>query len=130
MTTDKNAIDALNAKVAELQRELGQLTGHYVAPSEPEVQMDFIAHGSDKHAGMLGLRKATEDDRPQLDGWALEDIVSYGPTVSPEFLEQLLRQKVNELSMKIPEMQSKDPLAPHFAPVMWRPPMSLSQITE
>ncbi|GAG10030.1 unnamed protein product, partial [marine sediment metagenome] len=116
--------------IAQLRREMSQLTGHYVKPVKPEKQADYIAHGSDKHAGMLGLRKAKEDDRPQTDGWALEDIVSYGPTVSPEFLEQLLRQKVNELEMKIPKTQSRDPLAPHFAPVVWHPPMSLAQITE
>ena len=126
----KSEIEQLKDTVARLQREMGQLTGGYTPPSEPEVQADFVPHGSDRHAGMLGLRKATEDDKPQLDGWALEDIVSYGPTVSPEFLEQLLRQKVNELLMKIPKTQSSDPLAPNFAPVMWRPPMSLSQITE
>ena len=126
----KSEMEQLKDTVARLQREMGQLTGGYTPPSEPEVQTDYVAHGSDGHAGMLGLRKATPEDKPELDGWALEDIVSYGPTVSPEFLEQLLRQKVNELSMKIPKTQSSNPLAPHFAPVMWRPPMSLSQITE
>ena len=126
----KSEMEQLKDTVARLQREMGQLTGAYVAPSEPEIQTDYVEHGSDKHAGMLGLKKASDEDKPQIDGWALEDIVSYGPTVSTEFLEQLLRQKVNELKMKIPETQSRDPLAPHFAPVMWRPPMSLSQITE
>ncbi len=126
----KSELEQLQDQVAQLQRALGQLTGSYKPPSEPEVQTDNVPHGSDRHAGMLGLRKAKDDDKPQIDGWALEDIVSYGPTVSPEFLEQLLRQKVNELSMKIPPTQSKDPLGAHFAPVMWRPPMSLSQITE
>ena len=123
-------MEQLQDTVARLQRELGQLTGAYVASVEPEEQVDYVEHGSDRHAGMLGLKKAAEDDKPQIDGWALEDIVSYGPTVSPEFLEQLLRQKVNELSMKIPETQSSDPLGAHFAQTIWQPGQRLSQITE
>lgn len=126
----KSDIEQLQDQVARLQRELGQLTGTHVASIEPEEQADYVAHGSDRHAGMLGLRKAEEDDKPQLDEWALEDIVSYGPTVQPEFLERLLRQKVNELSMKIPKTQSTDPLAAHFAQTMWQPGQRLAQITE
>ena len=127
----KSELEKLREEFDRFKREVSQQTGTgYVPPEEAEVQTDYVPHGSDKHAGMLGLKKASEADKPQLDGWALEDIVSYGPNVSPDFLEAMLRGKVNELTMKMPVMQSRDPLAPHFAPVMWRPPMSLSQITE
>ena len=130
MTTQKDAIGALTAKVAELQRELGQLTGSYTPPEEPEVQADHVEHGSDNHAALLGLKKAQDYDKPKLDDWALEDIVSWGPTTTQEFLENTLRGKVNELSTPFLTMQSKDPLAPHFAPAMWRPGKRFAQITE
>lgn len=130
MATDKNAIERLEATVANLQRELGRLTGSYTPPDEPEVQTDFVERGSDRHAAMLQLKKAESFDKPQLDGWALEDIVSYGPTVSTEYLEQSLRQKVSELSSSFHKMQSTDPLAPNFAQTLWRPGHRLAQITE
>lgn len=126
----QSELEQLQDLVAQLQRELGQLTGKNVRSDEPEIQTDYVEPGSDRHAGMLGLKKAAPDDNPQLEGWALEDIVSYGPTVSPQFLDGMLRGKVNELSMKIPETQSSDPLAPFFAPSLWQPGHRLSQITE
>ena len=130
MATDKNAIERLEATVANLQRELGHLTGSHTPPEEPEEQADHVEHGSDNHAAMLGLKKAKDYDKPQLDGWALEDIVSWGPTTTQEFLENTLRGKVNELTIPFPIMQSTDPLAPNFAPAMWRPGRRLAQITE
>ena len=126
----KSELEQLQDQVAQLQRELGQLTGKNIQPDEPEIQTDYVERGSDRHAGMLGLKKAVESDNPQIDGWALEDIVSYGPTVSPQFLDGMLRGKVNELSMEIPETQSSDPLAAFFAPALWQPGHRLAQITE
>ena len=126
----KSELEQLQEQVAQLQRQLGRLDGTQTVPTEPEVQTDYVEHGSDCHAGMLGLKKAGADDKPELDGWALEDIVSYGPTASQEFLAQLLLQKVNELRMKIPKPQSNDPLAPHFAPTLWQPGMRFAQVTE
>jgi len=82
---------------------------------------DYVEHGSDQHASLLGLRKAEKDDEPQLDGWALYDITMWGPVATDKFLMQMLRQKVNELKSKSPVMQSTDPRAPHYAPPMWRP---------
>ena len=131
MTDEKRITNKeLQAQIEALQHRLGQITGHQVTATEPEKQMDYVAFGSDQHAGLLGIRKATDSDKPQVDGWAMEDIVSWGPTASAEFLEQMLRQKVNELTAKMPKTQSRDPLAPHFAPIMWRPGIPLSQITE
>ncbi len=128
--TTKSELEQLHEQVAQLQRASGQLPGSSASPDEPEIQTDYVERGSDRHAGMLGLKKATEEDNPKLDGWALEDIVSYGPTVRPQFLEALLRGKVNELSMKIPATQSGDPLAAFFAPTLWQPGHRLAQITE
>jgi hypothetical protein len=82
---------------------------------------DYVEHGSDRHAGLLGLRKAQKDDEPQLDGWALADMTMWGPTATDKFLMQMLRQKVNELNSKAPTVQSEDPFKPHYAPPIWRP---------
>ena len=59
----------------------------------PGGNLDYVPHGSDQHAGLLGLRKAEKDDEPQRDGWALQDVTMY----RPEYLVQILRQKVSEL---------------------------------
>jgi len=83
--------------------------------------LDYVAHGSDQHAAMLGLVKAEKDDEPQQGGWALQDITLYGPTATDKFLAQVLRQKIGELMSGAPQMQSTDPLAPHYAPRMWKP---------
>ena len=127
---NKSEMEQLKDTIAKLQREVNQLTGSSVSSDEPETQTDYVERGSDRHSGMLGLKKAVESDNPQIDGWALEDIVSYGPTVSPQFLDGMLRGKVNELSMKIPATQSGDPLAAFFAPTLWQPGHRLAQITE
>jgi len=81
---------------------------------------DYVEHGSDRHAGLLDLKKAEKDDDPQLDGWALADMTMWGPTATDKFLMQMLRQKVNELHSKPPVMQSEDPFAPHYAPPIWQ----------
>jgi len=82
---------------------------------------DYIAHGSDQHASLLGLIKATPEDEPQYNGWALADITMYGPSARPEYLRRVLMQKVSELTILPPETQSDDPLAPNYAPTMWVP---------
>ena len=87
----------------------------------PAGNLDYVPHGSDQHAGYLGLRKAEKDDEPQRDGWALADMTMWGPNATDKFLAQMLRQKVNELHSKAPETQSEDPLAPGYAPPIWRP---------
>lgn len=127
---NKSEMEQLQDQIAKLQREVNQLTGNHTPPDEPETQTDYVERGSDRHAGMLGLKKAVESDNPQIDGWALEDIVSYGPTAALEFLKAMLQGKVNELSMKIPPTQSSDPLVPFFAPTLWQPGQRLAQITE
>jgi len=82
---------------------------------------DYVEHGSDRHAGLLGLKKAEKNDVLQEDGWALQDITMYGPSARPEFLVQVLHQKVSELKSKAPKMQSEHPFEPNYAPELWRP---------
>jgi len=85
-------------------------------------QTDYIAHGSNEHAALLGLVKATKDDELQYKGWTLADFTMYGVAVTELFLKQTLTQKVNELLTKPPKTQSTDPIKPHYAPKMWVPP--------
>ena len=82
---------------------------------------DYVKHGSDRHAALLGLKKAQDGDAPALKGYALEDITQYGPAASEKYLEAVLRQKVNELTTPMPAVQSDDPSKPHYAPPMFVP---------
>jgi hypothetical protein len=82
---------------------------------------DYVKHGSDRHAALLGLVPAEKDDELQHEGWALGDLTLYGPMARPEFLTQMLKQKVNELCSPTPEMQSEDPSKPFYAPPIWEP---------
>ena len=127
----KPTVADLQREIAVLKADLARLTGRPASRAEPEEQADYVEHGSDEHAALLGLRKATEEDGEfVIDGWALEDITTYPPSVTPEFLKRVLRQKVNELTTKMPVTQSVDPRKPHFAPVMWKPGQPFRQITE
>jgi len=87
----------------------------------PGGNLDYVPHGSDQHAGLLGLKKAGKDDAPQLDEWAHADITMWGVTATEKFLMEKLRQKVSELHSESPKVQSEDPMAPHFAPAIWKP---------
>ena len=111
-------------RIERLESIVRQLTGQG-SPKPTGEQTDYVERGSDEHAGLLGLRKATEDDTVTVDGWTFEDITQYGPTASVEFLKISLRQKVSELTSDLPEVQSVDPRAPHYAPPMWRPERTL-----
>lgn len=82
----------------------------------PAGNLDYVEPGSDRHAAMLGLKKADEYDNPTQDGWALQDVTAYGPAARPEFLAQTLRQKVSELTSGPYKPQSEDPFAPNYAP--------------
>jgi len=126
-----------NESLAKLQRRIEQLeamlnvrTGAAVAPSnDPKDRPDYVERGGDRHAAMLGLKKAENGDIA-VDGWALEDVTMFGPQVTDKFLEAYLRQRVNELTSEAPEIQSTDPFAPHFAPTLWKKGNPLSQLTE
>lgn len=129
--TKQPDIEGLQQQIAQLQRELWRLTGRYVGPVEEKpAQTDYVAHGSDEHAALLGLKKAGEDDKFAVDGWTFEDVTAFGANARPDYIEQVLRQKVSSLRAPMPEPQSKDPKAPHFAPLMWKPGRPFSQLTE
>ena len=77
---------------------------------------DYVPHGSDQHAQMLGLRKATSDDKHVKDGWTLADPTAFGPAAREDFLEAMLAQRVNELVTPPAMPQSKDSRKPNYAP--------------
>lgn len=111
----------VQAELAWLRAELEARRGPTVR-HDPTVQTDRIERGSDEHAAMLGLRESTDEDGEYVvDGWTLEDITNFPPTVTPEYLKRMLRQKYNELTMEPPVVQSVDPRKPHYAPTMWDP---------
>ena len=131
MANQSERIEQLEQQLVQLKRQLAQMMGRPAPPSdEPKDRPDFVERGSDRHAAMLGLRRAEEGEQLAIDGWTLEDITQYGPAASDDFLTRVLRQQVNELTSEIPEPQSRDPRSPNFAPVMWDPSRPFSQITE
>jgi len=120
--SDKLTTAELQQMVVDLRRELDELKGTRPSRQAEEVYRDGPEPGSDGHAYLLGLRKATDaDGELQLDGWALEDITSYHPSTPKEYFMRLLQQKVNSLKSPKPKIQSMDPHKPGFAPTMWVP---------
>lgn len=93
-------------------------------------QTDFIEHGSEDHAGILGLEPCDKNDstpykRQDKQGcwWRLADPYGYaGIGAEPEYIQEVLRQKISELDSSMPEIQSDDPFAPGYAPPMYVPP--------
>ncbi len=84
-------------------------------------QTDFVKHGSDQHAALLGLKKAGKDDEFQIEGWTLIDTTMFGPQVTDRYLSEVLRQKVATLKSPPPLPQSEDPRRPNYAPKLWVP---------
>lgn len=74
---------------------------------------DYVAHGGEQHAMVLGLRKAVKEDKFQHKGWTLVDITLWGATARDEFIQAQLVSKVNELE--------NAPTVPANAPPMWNP---------
>ncbi len=138
MSTEPNGqsadvTDDTTRRIEQLEAMVRQLTGREPEPSDdPRDRADYVEHGSDQHAGLLGLRKAAKSEKPQVEGWTFEDITQFGPTASVEYLAISLRQKVAELTTPIPKTQSVDPRKAGFAPTMWDPRRGqpLSSITE
>jgi len=104
----------MNQRIQDLEQRLAVATGVSAPPKllEPEEQPDYIPHGSDRHAALLGLIKG------ESGSWELDDPLQYaarfGVAATPEFLSILLKQKVNELMRK--------PSVPDNAPALWIPP--------
>jgi hypothetical protein len=84
--------------------------------ARPTRNKDYVEHGSERHAALLGLRKAESDDELSRDGWTLSDITNYPPETTEIWLKRLLRSLVNELASEPPKYQSSDPGAPFYAP--------------
>ena len=51
---------------------------------------DYVEHGSERHASLLGLRQAVEGEKYQHEGWALEDITQFGINVQEEYIQAVL----------------------------------------
>ncbi len=138
MNTEQNGqsadvADDTTRRIEQLESMVRQLTGREPEPSDdPRDRADYVEHGSDQHAGLLGLRKAAKSEKPQVEGWTFEDITQFGSSASVEYLAVALSQRVKELTTPLPKMQSVDPRKPHFAPTMWDPRRGqpLSSITE
>ena len=84
-------------------------------------QTDYVEPGSDEHAAILGLIRATEGETLVMGGWTLSDPMAYGAHATEKYLLRRLQSCVSELHGKQPELQSKDPRKPGYAPDMWRP---------
>jgi hypothetical protein len=82
---------------------------------------NYIEHGSHQHMELLGLRKANPDDVPEFDGYALVDTTAFGPAARPEYLKEVLRQKVTEFKTKPVMPQSEDPRGKNYAPPIFNP---------
>lgn len=93
-----------------------------MARTTKQTRSDFVQHGSDKHAALIGIRKATEDDELKYKGWALVDMTAFGPQTTMAYLKEVLRQKVSVLEAGAPpKPQSEDPMEPNYAPPMFNP---------
>jgi hypothetical protein len=124
----------LQKRLEELERRLGRVPSARVPakqPTDPRDRADYVAHGSDKHAAFIGLKRTDDEADPYaVDGWTLEDPTQFGPGANDQYIIRVTRQKVSELTSPMPTPQSKDPRKPHFAPVLWTPDIPFSQITE
>ena len=82
---------------------------------------DFVKHGSEEHAALLGLTEAPEGESLVYEGWTLADSLGYGAAATEEYLMRVLRGKVNELTTTMPKVQTADRRKPGYAPEMWVP---------
>lgn len=82
---------------------------------------NYIEYGSPEHLRFLGLRKATEKDKIQFDGYALEDITKYPSNARPDYLEEVIKQKLSEWKTKPVMPQSRDFRQPGYAPPIFDP---------
>lgn len=108
-------LDELQAQVTALQAQLATLTGQ-TQPKRAiplEERPDYVPHGSDRHATLLGLKKDEQDEWILAD--PLEWILRYGPAATPEFLSLVRQQRINELTSK--------PQVPADALPLWTPPL-------
>jgi hypothetical protein len=84
----------------------------------PKRNPDYVEHGSERQASMLGLRKAEDEDELAYQGWTIVDVASFPPSTTQTWLQAYLRSKVNELLSEGPKYQSTDPRKPFYAPTL------------
>lgn len=78
-----------------------------------QLRKDYIAHGSDEHAALLGLKKSVKEDKFQHKGWTFADITQFGPTAREDYIQAQLIQRVSELNTP--------PEVPANASPIWTP---------
>jgi len=124
--------------VAELQGRIEGLEQRLSGNSEPEIirepddpkdRADYVERGSERHAGMLGLRKAEKGDELQVNGWAFQDGMQFDFGFDPAYHREILRQRASDLTAPVPTMQSDDPRKPHYAQKMWVAPKRTERIS-
>lgn len=81
---------------------------------------NYIAHGSEEHANLLGIRKADDSDEIVWQGYALMDETAFGVNATERYLRTILKQKYNTLKTP-PAVPQSDPLKPNFAQPMFDP---------
>jgi hypothetical protein len=85
---------------------------------KPDVQTDYVKHGSPQHAAILGI----VEDKTNSLGYRLLDATAFGPQATQAYLDEVLRQKVAELKAgEPPYPQSEHPGRPNYAPALWVP---------
>ena len=114
-------LQAVQDELAQLKRMLAGLGIGAPAPllASDKDRADYIEHGSEKHAVLLGLVKAEPDDESLYvvhDGYRLEDeITAYTHHHNPAQVALLtLRQKISELKAGKPPISTN-------APPIWTP---------
>jgi len=114
ITVLESQVQVLTAQLTMALRRLG-MDDHVPMELADKERPDYIAHGSDKHAALLGLVK------DEAGEWALGDTTVFGPQVTEKYLAEVLRQKISVLSTSPPAVQSLDRRQPNYAPPMFVP---------
>ena len=89
-----------------------------------------LEHGSEAHAGLLGLRRAMDADQIQYEGWAFVDLTQFGFNFRDEVVMDFLRQRVSELTTPPQIPQDKDPTQPNYLQPMWTPDVAEQELRE
>ena len=110
---EKTTIENLQAELARM-KSLMERAGVLPREASRTAQPDYVEWGSDRHAAIIGLKKATPDDKIEFDGWALQDTTQFGPQARDEYIREVLRQKVSTLKAGAPTVDPN-------APPLWRP---------
>ncbi len=96
--------------------------------AKKQKSLNYIEFGSSRHAALLGLIKTTKEEAEErkiggfrIFKWKIEDITKYGSGATDRFLEEVLKQKVNELTSPPIPVQSDSVWKPNYAEPLWLP---------